>query len=240
VKPTFAAAALLSVVTTAAGCSTTLTVKRVDPDSKDDLEGIPFRVKIPCTIRVWAKQQPDKDGKIVYTQVFVKPFELADPSSLYALGIDADDFSSKLLDVKLNDDGTLTSVHVKSEDKTGETLSAIGKQTTSAADAALQLPNAARTAELANVKAANDLATAQAALAKTLAGTPPDRDAALVAALTAYNDALAAQYALDALAFDTTAAQRGNAVAVVRLAQLKANLAYEKAGLADPFPGVFP
>jgi hypothetical protein len=224
-----------------AGCSTALTVSDISAAKPGtDLKGIPFRVKAPRTIRVWARQPSDENGKVVYQAVFVKPFELPDPRTLYALGFEADTFSSKCLEVKLNSDGSLASVRVKSENRADEVVAKVGKKVSAAADAAASYPNTVRQAETAQLKAADDLALAQAALAQTLAQPAADRETNLVAALQAYVDAEAADRSLRGLAFDATTAQRAEAAAALRLAQYKANIAYEKAGLAPPFPGVSP
>ena len=232
--------ALMSLVSLC-GCSTTLAVKNVS-DSKigEELGGIPFRVKVARTIRVWVRQPPDANGRIAYQAVLVKAIDLPDPKILYALGFDADTFASKQLEVKLNDDGTLASVHLKSENKTGEVLAATGKQANAVADALVSYPAQVREAEIARLTSANDLAAAQAKLTQTLAQPTLDREGNLVAALEAYQDAEAAQRALQGLAPDATQSQRAEAAAALRLAQFRTNVAYQKAGLAPPFPGVFP
>ena len=221
--------ALLSLVSLG-GCSTSLAVKNVS-DSKigEELGGIPFRVKVARTIRVWVRQPPDASGKIVYQAVLVKSIELPDPQVLYALGFDADTFASKQLEVKLGEDGTLASVRLKSENKTGEVLAAAGKQATSVADALVSYPEQERAAELARLKSANALAAAQATLTQTLAQPTLDREGNLVAALKAYEDAEAAQRTLQGLALDATETRRAEAAAALRLAQFAANVAYQKA-----------
>jgi len=223
------------------GCSTTMAVKNVsDRKLGEELGGIPFRVKAARTIRVWVRQPPDANGRIAYRAVLAKAIDLPDPKVLYALGFDAGTFASKQLEVKLNDDGTLASVHLKSENKTGEVLAAAEKQTPSVADAVLSYPTQVRKAEIANLQGANDLVAAQATLSQTLAQPTLDREGDLVAALKAYQDAEAAQRALHGLAPDAATSQRAEAAAALRLAQFAANVAYQKAGLAPPFPGVFP
>ena len=223
------------------GCSTTMAVKNVS-DSKmgEELGGIPFRVKAARTIRVWVRQPPDANGRIAYRAVLAKAIDLPDPKVLYALGFDAGSFASKQLEVKLNDDGTLASVHLKSENKTGQVLAAAEKQATSAADAVVSAPALVREAEIARFKSANDLVAAQATLTQTLAQPTLEREGSLVAALKAYQDAEAAERALEGLAPDATENRRAEAAAKLQIAQLSANLAYQKAGLAPPFPGVFP
>lgn len=231
----------LVALVTLGGCSTTLSVTEIStPTPGADLKGIPFRVKVPRTIRVWARQPPADDGSVAYRAVFSKSFELADPKTLYALGFEADVFASKLLEVKLNDDGSLASVHVKSDDKTADVVAEVGKQVNLAADAGVSFPNTVRQAELAQLKTANDLAAAQATLAQSRAQPETDRGTNLVAALRAYTDAETAAATLQGLSPDTTAAQRAEAAGALRLAQFKANIAYQKAGLAPPFPGVSP
>jgi hypothetical protein len=104
----------------------------------------------------------------------------------------------------------------------------------------LSYPTQVRKAEIANLQSANDLAAAQATLSQTLAQPTLDREGDLVAALKAYQDAEAAASDLQGLAPDATESRRAEATSKLQLAQLSANLAYQKAGLAPPFPGVFP
>jgi hypothetical protein len=223
------------------GCSTSLAVRDVsDRKIGEELGGIPFRVKVARTIRVWVRQPPDATGRIAYQAALAKTIELADEDVLYALGFEADTFASKRFEVKLNDDGTLASVHLKSENKTGEVIAATGKQATSVADAGVSYSEQVHKAEIAQLKSASDLAAAQATMNQTLAQSTLDREGNLVAALKAYQDVEAAQRALQWLAPDAAASQRAEAASALRIAQFAANVAYQKAGLAPPFPGVFP
>jgi len=233
-------AALVSLVSLG-GCSATLAVKNVSGNKTgEELGGIPFRVKVARTIRVWVRQPPDANGRIAYQAVLAKEIDLPDPKVVFALGFETGTFASKQLEVKLNDDGTLASVHLKSESKTGEVLAAAGKEAPSVADAVISYPAQVREDEIARLKRANEFAEAQATLTQTIARPTLDREGTLVAALKAYQDAEAAERGLEALGPDATESQRSEAAAALQRAQFSADIAYQKAGLAPPFPGVFP
>lgn len=222
-------------------CTSALQVRNVTSvQPGDELDGVPFRVKAGYTVRVWMKQPPDEDGNIAYKQVFVKGLELADPTTLYSVGFTSTGFTTKLLEVKLHDDGTLDTVHLKADDKTADVVSAAGKQVNAAGDALASFQQSVQAAQLAQVKSQSDLATAQQTLAAAKGQPDTDRNANLVAALQAANAAEAAERALEGLPNDATAATRADAAAAVRLARLQANVAYQKAGLASPYPGTFP
>src|SRR5207245_8069479 len=134
-----------------------------------------------------------------------------------------------LLEVKLKDDGTLDTVHLKSDDKTADVVAAAGKQANAIADAAASFQNSVRATQIAQLKSEGDLAAAQQALTKTKEQPDADRNANLVAALQAYNDAEAAERKYESLGSDATSAERADAAATVRLARLKANVSFEKA-----------
>jgi len=251
-----------------AGCGTRLTVRDISGVPKGtNVQGIPFRVREPYTVRLWARQ---RDGS--YRAVFAQAVDLPNPNRTYALNVSGDIFATRTVEVKLREDGTLESVHVKGEDKTAEVLGAAGKQVTAIADAALTFKTKQDAAEVARLQGETGLAGARADLAAaqlkaslqgtneelaraqaqtnlekarqelltTQQGPASNQAARLTAALESYNAAQAALRALEALGPDATNVERGAAEDALRLARLKANQAHRLAGLAEPFPGVFP
>lgn len=228
------AAVVLAVA--ASACTTTMKVYDISAlKDGDHMSGVPFRVRRAYTVRVFARQP---DGS--YKQVLAQPQDLPDPDRVYAVAAESASQSARTFEVKLRDDSTLDSVHVKSEDKAAETVSAAATQAGAIGDAVASYESKKNEAEIAKLKGELDLAKQKKDLGDFGGAPAAQHEADLVAALVARNAAEAAQRALDALAADATPSQLGDAAATLRLAQLKANQAATKAGLPEPYPGVFP
>jgi hypothetical protein len=231
-----------------AACATRLQVQDISGlKTGEPVAGIPFRVREPRTVRVWMRQSAEGDKPPQYKQVFVRTYELPDSGRLYALNFEASLFGRRDVKVVLREDGALGSVSLKGEDKTGEALAAASKQSLGLADAVVGFEAKQREAQLAALQGRTSLEKAQAEFEKAqrdLAGSreqpSADQNARLVAALEAFNAAQEAERALGNLKPEAPAADRAAAEDKLRLAQLKANQAYRRAGLAEPFPGVFP
>jgi hypothetical protein len=224
------------LATLLAGCSTTIRVKEITGRAEGgSIDGIPFRVKQPYTLRVFARQQ---NG--TYRQVLVQAVDLADPDRLYAVNFDASTWGNRSFEAKLRDDATLESVHIKSEDKTGEVLAAAGKQANAVTDAAVSFESKRREAEIAGLKSQLDLAKAKAELPAYAESQQVDRETKVLAALEARNAADTAERAIADLPPDATSSQRAAAEEALRVARLKANQAARRAGLGEPYPEVSP
>lgn len=227
---------LAVLATLLAGCSTTMKVTEITGRAQGgSIDGIPFRVKQPYTVRVFARQQ---NG--TYRQVLVQPVELADPDRLYAVNFDASTWGNRSFEAKLREDATLESVHIKSEEKAGEILAAAGKQANAVADAAVSFESKRRESEITALKSQLDLVKAKADLPAYAETQQVDRETRVLAALEARNAAAAAERAIADLPPDATSSQRAAAEEALRVAQLKANQAARRAGLGEPYPEVSP
>lgn len=206
------------------------TLKRGDP-----MNGLPFRMRRPYTVRVFERQG---DGS--YKQVLVQAQDLPDPDHVYTVAAEADSQSARTLEVKLREDSTLDTVHVKSDDKTADAVSAATTQASAIAGAIQSYESTKADAQIAALKSQIELAKQQQALTDARSAPGEQHQTNLIAALMARQAAEAAQRALDALPPDATASAHGDAAAALRLAEVKANQAAQKAGLPLPYPGVGP
>jgi hypothetical protein len=229
------------------GCSTTVDVRDISSIKPDaDVPGIPFRMREPCTLRVFQLQD---DGR--YRQVHVQWLDLPEEERLYALNIEAAYFSDHDLTLKLRDDNTLDEVDLKTELKLDAAIAELAAQGGALSDAALTFDRKKREAEAAEIESRASLEAARAQAAQARAEQEAARqeraeapivaqEGKLAVAVEALNSAEAAERALDALPPDAEESARAECRATLRLLRLRANQAYRAAGLAEPYPGVFP
>jgi hypothetical protein len=119
----------------------------------------------------------------------------------------------------------------------GAAITEVGTQLNAIADKIATFDNDRRAAELAALKSKTDL---EEAIQKAKESPIQAKEAVLVAALQAFNDAEAAQRKLNDLPSTATTSERADAEANLRILKLQANQAFRKAGLSAPYPGVFP
>jgi hypothetical protein len=217
---------------TGTGCSTTMKVEALTDPMAKTIAGVPFRMQEPYTLRVYQKNKNNE-----YKEVHVVWMDLPNPNLLYALNFESEYFSNHTLELKLNDDSTIDSMALTTLITSGAAIAEAGTQLNTIADKLATYENDRRAAELANLKSKANL---QDEIDKLKTGPVESKEAALVAALQARNDAEAAQRTLNDLPSDATPSQRADAEANLNLLKLKANQAHRKAGLAEPYAGVFP
>lgn len=228
------------------GCSTDLKVKPYKPMAEGSIDGIPFRVPAAHTIRIY--KMNESSGR--YELVHRKTANLPATDQLYTLNYSASFLANPNFELTFAPDNTLKSILVEGESSADKLLSSVATQTVAAGNAITDFENTKRAAQKANITSENDLMTAQtAALSnqlnyiKALAAVPDynessssNQEARLQAALKARLDIETAEREL-AKAKDEDAP---NIEGRLRLLKLVANSAYRKAGLAEPYPGVFP
>lgn len=252
----FALAALI-------GCSATVSVKPIDPNSKPGAAGtcssnflvrlinpkpnpggavcgVPFRAPAHYTIRVY-----QSDGKGGYKEIKERFVEnLPNPDELYALNFSAKALSNQKVGLKFNPSGTLNLVDLSgASQQADEAIKAFGDQ-------AVGLYSAIQNRGLTELKAQKDALDASKAVLeaqdalRTATNKPTtNQGTALVAALEALNAAREAEREWSTLINQVpkpSAALIAAAEDKLRLARLKANLAYRQAGLEPPFSDVFP
>ncbi len=236
------------VLLVCAGCSANVTVGRVAPAKPaekchltGEVDGIPFRVPAIYTLRVY--QLKGKSYEPVESARFVR--KLPDPCELYTLSFDAKALSDQKVALKLDIDGTLDLLDMTEAQKVDEAITDIGGSAVDLFAAVqgrelteLQAQKTALEARKAAVEAEAALAAAEAKPGTDQANAT---GTAMIAALEALNAARAAERALEAAVQQRApAAQLAPLQDALRLARLKANDAYRKAGLEIPFPDIFP
>ena len=223
-------------------CKTTLEIRQVKPNDK--INGIPFRIKKPYTLFVYknfgSAENPD------YRVVHKDWKRLPDMKQLYTANFSAGYFAEENLTLKFNPDNTLQTVDLKSGIKVDEALATLAGQV-SAVDSKIRATRAATRNPSQIDRALTDEKTA-----KTIKeyyeriGRPPadeaDRETAFQNAYTALLDADLAQAKYDAVIANPEATETMKVEALNELgkAQYAANLAHKKAGLEEPYPGLFP
>lgn len=226
------------------GCSTKVVVKDISAkDSK--VAGIPFRVLEPHVVRVYAKDSSTSQ----YKEVFAKPFDLANPDKLYSLNYRADYFANPSFEIAFQNDNTLKTVNVSDQSHLAQALKDLGATATAVSTAVADNDLNKSKAKKERLAAETDILNSEVSLAKARAGLPEyqettntNQEAKLESALKAKNLAEAAdrELATTTQKQDVTANDIANAEAKVQLTRLQANQAYRRAGLPEPYPGVFP
>jgi len=233
------------------GCSANVHIGRVagppppQPAEKcrpiGEVDGIPFRVPAIYTLRVY--QLKGKSYEPVESARFVR--KLPDPCELFTLSFGAKALSDQKVNLKFDVDGTLDLLDLTETQKLDEAITDVGGQ-------AVDLFAAVQGRELTELQAQKTAlesrkAVVEAQAALTAAEAKPTTEqanasgAAMIAALEALNAARAAERALETAVRQRAPAQQRAALEdALRLARLKANEAYRKAGLEIPFPDVFP
>ncbi len=228
------------------GCSTDLKVKPYVPGNDGSIDGIPFRVPAAHTIRIY--KMNENTGR--YELVHRKTANLPATDRLYTLNYSASFLANPNFELTFATDNTLKSILVEGESNADKVLSSVATQAVATANAISDFENNKRAAQKANIASANDLTAAQ-----TAALTNQLNYLKAVAALPDYNEttssnqevrlqaALKARLDVDAAERELSKAKDEDAPNVegrLHLLKLVANAAYRKAGLAEPYPGVFP
>jgi hypothetical protein len=224
-------------------CSTVQTVTELPSTARtENPPGIPFRVLAPYTVRVFMRSQSGG-----YQPVYVQSLDLPDQTRLFALNVRSDFFSNHQLQLSFNNDSTLSTSSVTTTTTAAPALAATATQLSTVGDSVVNFNNTRRTQESLTLQNQTALtqqqtqnAQAVAALQKQQPAPQVAREAALVAALQAWNTVQAGQRSFDSLPSTTSANDHANAEANLRLLKLQANQAFQAAGLPDPYPGIFP
>jgi hypothetical protein len=229
-------------------CSANVEIGRVAPESENAkcsptgaVAGVPFRVPAIYTLRVY--QLKGKSYVPVESAPFVR--KLPDPCELFTLSFGANALSDQTMALKFDVDGTLDLLDMKETQKLDEAITDVGGQAVDLFAAVQGRELTELQAQKAALEARKQVVDAEAALAAS--ETKPATDqanasgTAMIAALEALNAARAAERSLDAAVRQgATDAERAALEDALRLARLKANDAYRKAGLPIPFPDIFP
>lgn len=220
--------ALTLMTVLAAGCSSTLEVYDItDARPGTQVNGIPFRIDEPYTLRVYAK-----DSKGTYVRQFSEEMIFPDQDRIYALNFDSDFFSNHTLNLVLKPDGTLSSSNLTTDIRVDEAITAFAKEIEDVGTAVSDLKETQAQAEIERLAKEEDLRAARAA-------TDAKKYELDQSALNALLEVEAAQRALDNLDPDATDAQKAEAEAELRRKKAAANVAYRQAGRPTPYPGVF-
>ncbi len=226
------------------GCSTKVIVEDISAtDSK--VTGIPFRALEPHVVRVYAKDPATS----MYKEVFAKPFDLANPDKLYSLNYSADYFANPSFEIAFQNDNTLKTVNVSDQSHLAQALKDLSATATSVSTAIADSDLNKIKAKKERLTAETEILNSEVSLAKARAGMPEyqettntNQEAKLENALKMKNLAEVAERELATTAQkqDATANDIANAEAKVQITRLQANQAYRRAGLPEPYPGVFP
>lgn len=221
------------------GCSSTINVGRLEPKPSSPpstppvIDGIPFRVPSIYTVRVYQRKGATYEEKAHFVH------QLADPQQLYTLNFNSQALADQKFNLKIRPDGTLEVLDLKETKKVDEALTEFGAQAVALYSAIgkrdLDEANAQKTA----LDAQKALLDSQALLDGAVKKPDLDQDIARVAALEALNAANAAERTLLAQA-NASPAEKAPLEDALRLARLKANQAFKRAGLEPPFPDAFP
>ena len=228
------------------GCSTDVVVAPYTAKQDGAINGIPFRVMAAHIVRVY-KMNPTS-GR--YEQVHVKSVNLPMSDQLYTLNYKASIFANPQFEVTFNTDNSIKMLNVEGDGSFDKAISAAGLQAVAASNAATDFENMKRAAKQSRLASEGNLALsestlltnqlsflkAQSALSDLPGSQTSNQEVKLEAALKARQVVEAAEREL------TTASTTDmpNVVAKVQLLRLQANHAYRSAGLAEPYPGIFP
>lgn len=233
---------ILVLVAVLYGCSSSVMVHEISqplPAGRQEVAGIPFRLAEGYTLRVYQRTSAGE-----YVEVHSQRERLPDPDRLLAVELDAGRLADNELDLQLREDGTLSVVDLSESQKLDEAIQTLGGKALDVAEQAITFEDQVRAKELERLTQATELEAAQASLETVRRerdeAPGADREAALEAALEALTAAELAAETLAALPDEATEAERAAAKGALRLARLKANHAFRRAGLTEPFPGVFP
>lgn len=228
------------------GCSTYVEVAPYTTKQDGAINGIPFRVMAAHTVRVY-KMDPTS-GR--YEQVHVKSVNLPMRDQLYTLNYWASIFANPQFEVTFNTDNSIKMLDVTGDGSLDKAISAAGLQAVAASNAATEFENMKRAAKQGRLASEGNLVLsestfltnqltllkARSALSDLPGSQISNQEVRLEAALKARQVVEAAEHEL------TTASttEMPNAVAKVQILRLQANHAYRSAGLAEPYPGIFP
>ncbi|MCK5232936.1 MAG: hypothetical protein KAR13_21865 [Desulfobulbaceae bacterium] len=194
-------------------CSAEYRVVELPSDAKSGsvVDGVPFRMTQRYKLQIY-RLDPNVGG---YKQVGEIVKNLPNPEKIYVLKLNGGPLSDSTAKFKLNPDGTLQMVSVKSESKGTELIDAVGTQTKAVATA---LKEKKQTKE-------EDITTGQNLM---------------LAALEAKQAVAIAEVKLAGLDPTVSPTERLQAEQELTLAKYKANLAFRRAGLPVPYSDVFP
>jgi len=218
-------------------------VSQEDHHSSGQISGIPFRVLTPYTVTVFARKSKvdDKvDDEYEYEQVFQTSTSLPNPNKLYSINYVSQFFANSTFELTMREDNTVSALNTTGESTLPQAIKDIGKQSTDIAAAIASYENQRKAALKESMDAEATLLKAKAGLIDVQEAPATNRAARIEAALKALNEAQAAERVLDNLPATATSQQRGDAEGALRLARLRANQAHLRAGLSEPYPGVFP
>lgn len=198
-----------AIVASAAGCSTTVSVKEFNTprEAGSEVRGIPFRTKERYKLALY--RLINNRYELVETSDTVAT--LANQEQLHLLMLSGSAFSDATVDVKLASDNTLISVTVDSKSKGEEALTELATQ----------------------AKAASDARDSRETASRTATNTAED---ARLAAVDARKDAVLAQIALDTLDASATLKDRTTAELALERAKLIANQKARRAEVPLPYP----
>lgn len=206
-----------------------------------DTAGIPFRVPATYTIRVYQLHG------MRYEAVDSPPFihTLPDPCELFSLSFSAKAFSDQKVALKYRDDGTLDTLDLVEAKKLAEAIDSVGGQALDLYAAYERRDLTELEAKKAGLVSKKEALETEQALATAMDKPATDKanqsGAAMIGALESMNAARAAERALaNAASLQANASALASLEDALRLARLKANDAYRKAGLDAPFLDVFP
>jgi hypothetical protein len=237
---------LITLIMFTLGCSTKVEVKEININDKNSaVGGIPFRVLEPHIVRVYAKDPTTSQ----YKEVFAKSYNLANEDTLYSLNYEADYFAHPNFEVAFQNDNTLKTLNISDQSHLAEAMKGLSATAKDVSTAAADYDLNRLKAKKDRLAAEADVLTSEVGLVKAKTALPDfketvnsNQEARLESALKALNLAEAAQRELDTITqkAGSTSLDIENAEAKVRLARLQANQAYRRAGLPEPYPGVFP
>ena len=230
-----------------------------DHNELQQIHGIPFRMKETYTINIYKKygEKYKKKGQLVQN--------LPDPKRLFAVNFKAKQFADQKLQLDFRNDSTISALDLSTTLKFDKALKSLGNNAVNVANALVELEKTKEEAKVSEfdkkkkelteqkemlaleaeiLNAQENLRTAQRDATKIpLLESELDtseKERLMEDALRALQDAEAAELALNTLPQDAKPEELLGAQAALRLARLKANHAFRKAGLEAPFPDAFP
>jgi hypothetical protein len=209
-------ASLLGLSVLLGACSAEISVNEIGPEDPPGttVDGIPFRTNERYVVKIYQKTDQG------YVERHEQMETLPNPNKIYVLRHLGQMFSNSDTKFVLNDNGTLSTVHLGADSQLDEAVAALEQGVSDAGktlDEIRSAEEARRTAEEGQLTTEEDL------------------DVAYQKALNAANKAIVERASLGDNATPADIVEKDNQVA---LTKLEANIAARRAGLPRPFPEV--